>query len=106
MQRVSSFLPSWEKRNSGASSNSKRSASGSLGWWSAANSKRASANGPNGLAAINTAAANSDNGRIQREAFWPATLDLECDKAARIIKSFCCTRHSPSGSLVTLSFVC
>lgn len=27
--------------------------------------------------------------RVQREAFWPATLDLESDKAARILKSFC-----------------
>ncbi|KAK3403256.1 hypothetical protein B0T20DRAFT_21115 [Sordaria brevicollis] len=29
------------------------------------------------------------------EAFWPSTLDKECDKAARIIQSFC---QSPSSS--------
>ncbi|KAI0176346.1 hypothetical protein GGR52DRAFT_540559 [Hypoxylon sp. FL1284] len=27
--------------------------------------------------------------RLGRDAFWPATLDKECDKAARIVKSFC-----------------
>ncbi|KAF5244506.1 hypothetical protein FAUST_2326 [Fusarium austroamericanum] len=36
---------------------------------------------------INTTAANA-SGRVQKEAFWPATLDLECEKAARILKSF------------------
>lgn len=28
--------------------------------------------------------------RYGRETYWPTTLDKECDKAARIIKSFCC----------------
>ncbi|KAI1780053.1 hypothetical protein F4818DRAFT_163342 [Hypoxylon cercidicola] len=27
--------------------------------------------------------------KLGRDAFWPATLDKECDKAARILKSFC-----------------
>ncbi|KAF4988808.1 hypothetical protein FGRMN_9543 [Fusarium graminum] len=45
---------------------------------------------------INTLAANA-SGRVQREAFWPATLDLECEKAARILKSF-----STDGYLVPL----
>ncbi|KAI0117980.1 hypothetical protein GGR51DRAFT_555262 [Nemania sp. FL0031] len=27
--------------------------------------------------------------RLGAEAFWPMTLDLECEKAARILKSFC-----------------
>lgn len=27
--------------------------------------------------------------RLGRDAFWPATLEKECDKAARILKSFC-----------------
>lgn len=44
---------------------------------------------PNGLSKINTDAANMQVKRVQREAFWPATLDLESDKAARILKSFC-----------------
>ncbi|OAA45759.1 DUF500 domain protein [Beauveria brongniartii RCEF 3172] len=82
MQRVSSFLPSWDKRTSsgGAKNNG-----GLFGWGAksvsgpAAPSKRSPT--------INTAKAN--NARIKREAFWPATLDQECDKAARILKSFC-----------------
>ncbi|KAI9171201.1 SH3 domain-containing protein [Paramyrothecium foliicola] len=73
MQRVSGFLPSWEKRNSGSKGG------GLFGW-----SNRSSA--PNALSKLNVAAANS---RVQRETLWPATLDLECDKAARILKSFC-----------------
>ncbi|KAJ6784843.1 hypothetical protein PWT90_10979 [Aphanocladium album] len=82
MQRVSSFLPSWDKRSSsgGAKSNS-----GLFGW--GARSVSGPAAPPKPLAAINTAKAN--NLRIKREAFWPATLDQECDKAARILKSFC-----------------
>lgn len=40
-------------------------------------------------ASIDTVVANNTNDRQQKEAFWPATLDLECDKAARILKTFC-----------------
>ncbi|KOS17825.1 SH3 domain-containing protein [Escovopsis weberi] len=38
---------------------------------------------------IDTFGCGLDCSRAQREKFWPATLDLECDKAARILKSFC-----------------
>lgn len=81
MQRVSAFLPSWEKRNSGSSNKP-----GSLFGWSNRTSQPLP---PNGLAKINTDTANMQLKRVQREAFWPATLDQECDKAARILKSFC-----------------
>ncbi|KAL6836344.1 hypothetical protein J3E69DRAFT_25082 [Trichoderma sp. SZMC 28015] len=80
MQRVSAFLPSWEKRNSGGSR------SGSVFGWPNRSSQPPP---PNGLSKINTDAANMQVKRVQREAFWPATLDLESDKAARILKSFC-----------------
>ncbi|KAM0563284.1 hypothetical protein ACHAPJ_001002 [Fusarium lateritium] len=89
MQRVSSFLPSWDKRSSA-------SRSGLFGWSSNRSSTSISVANPNSLSRINTAAANA-NGRVQREAFWPATLDLECEKAARILKSF-----STDGYLVPL----
>ncbi|KAF5625276.1 YSC84-like protein [Fusarium sp. NRRL 52700] len=82
MQRVSSFLPSWDKRSSGGSR------AGLFGWSSNRSSTSISVANSNALARLNTAAANT-NGRVQREAFWPATLDLECEKAARILKSFC-----------------
>ncbi|KAL7917497.1 hypothetical protein ACQKWADRAFT_306710 [Trichoderma austrokoningii] len=80
MQRVSAFLPSWDKRNSGSGSKP-----GTFF------GRRASQPPPppNGLAKINTETANLGAKKVQREAFWPATLDLECDKAARILKSFC-----------------
>ncbi|KAL7818805.1 hypothetical protein V8C44DRAFT_319148 [Trichoderma aethiopicum] len=83
MQRVSAFLPSWDRRSSGSSSKT-----GSVFGWPNRSSQPPPP--PNGLSKINTDAANSIQGkRVQREAFWPATLDLECDKAARILKSFC-----------------
>ncbi|KAM0344205.1 hypothetical protein ACHAPU_007731 [Fusarium lateritium] len=88
MQRVSSFLPSWDKRSS-------NSRAGLFGWSSNRSSTVSVAN-PNSLSRINTLAANA-SGRVQREAFWPATLDLECEKAARILKSF-----STDGYLVPL----
>ncbi|TQV98773.1 hypothetical protein V2A60_007526 [Cordyceps javanica] len=81
MQRVSSFLPSWDKRTSSGGSKS----NGLFGWGARSVSSPAPSTEP--LAAIDTIRAN--NGSIKREAFWPATLDQECDKAARILKSFC-----------------
>ncbi|KAI9790062.1 MAG: hypothetical protein M1833_002113 [Piccolia ochrophora] len=35
------------------------------------------------------APANRLSNKLGAEAFWPTTLDKECDKAARILKSFC-----------------
>lgn len=32
---------------------------------------------------------NRLSNRLGSEAFWPTTLDKECDKAARILRSFC-----------------
>lgn len=32
---------------------------------------------------------NKVTNRLGSEAFWPSTMDIECDKAARILKSFC-----------------
>ena len=82
MQRVSAFLPSWDKRHSGSKG---ATGGGRFGW---SNRSSASSNGPTKL---NLAAAVSASGagRVHREAFWPAPLDQECDKAARILKSFC-----------------
>lgn len=37
---------------------------------------------------------NKVTNRLGSEAFWPSTMEIECDKAARILKSFCST--SPS----------
>ncbi|PHH81343.1 hypothetical protein CDD82_990 [Ophiocordyceps australis] len=87
MQRVSAFLPSWDKRSSGASkaSNSRNSGGGFFGWTNRNSGSSSSAS--RGPSHINVVAANAP--RVQREAFWPASLDVECDKAARILKSFC-----------------
>ncbi|PHH85111.1 hypothetical protein CDD83_880 [Cordyceps sp. RAO-2017] len=76
MQRVSAFLPAWDKRNSGPGKPA------GLFAWSHRNS-----NTPKLPSKINIAAANGD--RVHREAYWPTSLDVECDKAARILKSFC-----------------
>lgn len=34
---------------------------------------------------------NRLSNKVGSEAFWPTTLDIESDKAARILKSFCST---------------
>jgi hypothetical protein len=41
---------------------------------------------------------NRLSNKVGSEAFWPTTLDIESDKAARILKSFC----SKSGAYVML----
>jgi len=35
------------------------------------------------------APANKLSNKLGSEAFWPTSIDKECDKAARILKSFC-----------------
>lgn len=86
MQRVSAFLPSWDKRNSATKP-------GSLFGWANRHSTPAApgTGAPRLPSRINIALANADAAgpRVRREAFWPAPLDSECDKAARILKSFC-----------------
>ncbi|KAI1261027.1 hypothetical protein F5Y18DRAFT_213482 [Xylariaceae sp. FL1019] len=77
MQRVSSLLPSWDRNRSSASSFSsnhtrKHSIDKVRGWADKI---------PNGRL--------STSSRLGKEALWPATLDKECEKAARIVKSFC-----------------
>ncbi|KAI1114400.1 hypothetical protein F5Y14DRAFT_414979 [Nemania sp. NC0429] len=78
MQRVSSLLPSWDRNRSSTSSYTTGHASGHIrknsverlrGWADKIPSSRSS--------------------RLIKEAFWPTTLDRECEKAARILKSFC-----------------
>ncbi|KAG6111260.1 hypothetical protein E4U31_004770 [Claviceps sp. LM219 group G6] len=100
MQRVSAFLPSWDKRSSNSSAPKHHSSGGFIFNWAARNSISIS-NGTNttpgpsrpgqsvakSLARINVSAANGH--KVQREAFWPSSLDMESLKAARILKSFC-----------------
>ncbi|KAG5970697.1 hypothetical protein E4U56_007485 [Claviceps arundinis] len=100
MQRVSAFLPSWDKRSSNSSAPKHHSSGGFIFNWAARNSISIS-NGTNttpgpsrpgqsaakSLARINISAANGH--KVQREAFWPSSLDMESLKAARILKSFC-----------------
>lgn len=45
---------------------------------------------------------NRLSNKIGSEAFWPTTLDIESDKAARILKSFCSesrARYAPDNLL-------
>ncbi|ROT38662.1 LAS seventeen-binding protein [Sodiomyces alkalinus F11] len=74
MQRVSALLPSRDKRKSHTSTATKSSLERLFG----ASEKRRSAH----LNRLSTAPS------IVREDYWPATLDRECDRAARILKSF------------------
>ncbi|ROV87999.1 hypothetical protein VSDG_09178 [Cytospora chrysosperma] len=38
---------------------------------------------------------NKVTNRLGSEAFWPSTMEIECDKAARILKSFCSPKGKP-----------
>ncbi|KAL0944254.1 las seventeen-binding protein [Colletotrichum truncatum] len=88
MQRVSSFLPSWEARRRSNASSTSNGRSSII----AANSRSPLdkvfrwSSKPAPLATTSLATAAS---RVGREAYWPATLDAECDRSARILKSFC-----------------
>ncbi|OHE98800.1 LAS seventeen-binding protein [Colletotrichum orchidophilum] len=92
MQRVSSFLPSWEVRRRTSNASSTSNGRSSVVTASSIKSPldkvfRWSSKAP---APLTTAAlASATTSRIGREAFWPATLDAECERAARILKSFC-----------------
>ncbi|KAM0279096.1 hypothetical protein ACHAQH_004782 [Verticillium albo-atrum] len=75
MQRVSALLPSWGDRRK---SNTSITTKASIERLSISSEKR-----PKPLQRLSTTS------RIAREDFWPATLDHECDRSARILKSFC-----------------
>ncbi|KXH64842.1 LAS seventeen-binding protein [Colletotrichum nymphaeae SA-01] len=92
MQRVSSFLPSWEARR--RTSNASTTSNGRSSVVTASSIKspldkvfRWSSKPPAPL--TTNALVSATTSRIGREAFWPATLDAECERAARILKSFC-----------------
>ncbi|KAI0383768.1 hypothetical protein F5Y04DRAFT_249651 [Hypomontagnella monticulosa] len=78
MQRVSALLP-WDRNRSSTSINTtngvtrKNSVDIVRGWADKI---------PSPVNRLSTS-------RLSKDAFWPATLDKECDKAARILKSFC-----------------
>ncbi|KAH9909160.1 hypothetical protein F4778DRAFT_776323 [Xylariomycetidae sp. FL2044] len=80
MQRVSALLPSWDRNRTSNGSNINvtgtrtNSVDKVRGWADKI---------PSPVSRLSTSS------RIGREAFWPTTLDRECEKAARILKSFC-----------------
>ncbi|OIW28379.1 hypothetical protein CONLIGDRAFT_374699 [Coniochaeta ligniaria NRRL 30616] len=87
MQRVSALLPSWDKnKTNAANTNSTTKSRPSLVpvsldkvfGWAGSSARRAS-----------NATASPVPASYEREAYWPTTLDKECEKAARILKSFC-----------------
>jgi hypothetical protein len=88
MHRVSALLPSWDRsRQSNPSASSTPTpprTPGALdkvfGW--AEKIVPANRN--------STTTSTPAPTRYGRETYWPTSLDKECDKAARIIKSFCC----------------
>ncbi|KAI5926776.1 hypothetical protein F4810DRAFT_487062 [Camillea tinctor] len=78
MQRVTSLLPSWDRNRSSTGSN-------------ASHTRKNSVEKVRGWADKLPASVNrlSTSSKIAKEAFWPTTLDKECERAARILKSFC-----------------
>ncbi|KAK4202830.1 hypothetical protein QBC40DRAFT_294436 [Triangularia verruculosa] len=97
MQRVSSFFPSWERTRQASISSTRTTASTPTTDITAASAPGAFGKvfGWGGKIAVpanrlsTSSAASKTPARFDRETYWPATLDKECDKAARILKSFC-----------------
>ncbi|EFX02589.1 duf500 domain containing protein [Grosmannia clavigera kw1407] len=108
MQRVSSLLPLWERAkpvDSTGDGAAKRASSNTIPTASKANrpSKKFSWADRIGLGrSLSVSPATASTGSMRpvsvsvtvprqmgREAYWPTTLDHECEKAARILKSFC-----------------
>ncbi|KAK0627782.1 hypothetical protein B0T14DRAFT_423969 [Immersiella caudata] len=93
MQRVSALLPSWDRSKTNNNTTQPPTTTAArrttplaldkvFGW------------GAGSRISISTNTAPSSNNfaplpRYGRETYWPTTLDRECDKAARILKSFC-----------------
>ncbi|TPX08434.1 uncharacterized protein E0L32_010051 [Thyridium curvatum] len=75
MQRVSALLPSWERTKS--ADGKARPFDRVFGWTDKI------------TAAKGSGAANRSTSKVEREVYWPTTVDKECEKAARILKSFC-----------------
>ncbi|KAI0021528.1 hypothetical protein F4780DRAFT_282098 [Xylariomycetidae sp. FL0641] len=97
MQRVTSLLPSWDRNRSSTGSNNTIASNATNttngnnpNTNSLSHARKNSTDRVRGwadkLPSVNRFSTSS---RLGREAFWPATLDKECEKAARILKSFC-----------------
>ncbi|KAL1848000.1 hypothetical protein VTK73DRAFT_10219 [Phialemonium thermophilum] len=97
MQRVSSLLPSWDKSKSNGSGgggdapHKHRPSLAALdkvfSWGDRRSSEQPSSHRNSASSA--PGAPPKLPPRFGREAYWPTTLDKECEKAARILKSFC-----------------
>jgi hypothetical protein len=103
MQRVSALLPSWDKTKTSAANTNTTPAAKSrpslvpvsldkVFGWAGSSARRAS-----------NAAAAPVPASFGREAYWPTTLDKECEKAARILKSFCSTCNQIPNSQLLLT---
>ncbi|KAK6214473.1 hypothetical protein LQW54_004380 [Pestalotiopsis sp. IQ-011] len=73
MQRVSALLPSWNSSRNSAGSTSGKTSLDKVRSWTATSGNR-----------LSTASSKSG-----RETYAPTTLDKECERAARILISFC-----------------
>ncbi|KAK4240355.1 hypothetical protein C8A03DRAFT_31490 [Achaetomium macrosporum] len=81
MHRVSALLPSWDRSKQTAPAPRTPGALDKVFGWAEKIVVPISRN--------STSTTPTAPTRYGRETYWPTTLDKECDKAARIIKSFC-----------------
>jgi hypothetical protein len=106
MQRVSALLPSWDRSKSAAAAgtgnahaNANSSANGGHQHHKSGKHIPGALDKVFGWTALsnrNSTTAAAVPARFGRETYWPSNLDRECDKAARILKSFCSKKpHHP-----------
>ncbi|KAK0714832.1 hypothetical protein B0H67DRAFT_488535 [Lasiosphaeris hirsuta] len=96
MQRVSALLPSWDRSKTHNAASTTTTTSPPIAAKTRAPLALDKVFGwaekitvPVHRISISTAPTPAPPARYVRETYWPTTLDKECDKAARILKSFC-----------------
>ncbi|KAJ2898917.1 uncharacterized protein MKZ38_003601 [Zalerion maritima] len=86
MQRVSALLPTWDQSKARFS---KDGASGGNGFGKAFSWAGKRSSTTPSIKTDNDSPSTAITTRASKESFWPSPLNQECDKAARILKSFC-----------------
>lgn len=92
MQRMSLLMPSWDRTRSVDGKGSSGALSRVFGWADKTGVSRRSTVAPSLGTVSETEKPRQQlvqQSKFGREAYWPSSLEKECEKAARILKSFC-----------------
>ncbi|KAL8338729.1 hypothetical protein RB598_007167 [Gaeumannomyces tritici] len=92
MQRMSLLMPSWDRTRSVDGKGNGGALSRVFGWADKTGASRRSTVAPS-LGTVsetgNSTQQPPKQSKFGRETYWPSSIEKECEKAARILKSFC-----------------